>query len=672
MKPRILIALLIASLSAHAAERHLVPQATFDAIAREYSGEQAQENTRRIVEYHRIQGSPMMAEVAEKVVLATLKSYGLEAKLEQFPSDGKTKYGTWISPAGWAIRGGELWVTAAGGTEFEPYRICRYADVPMCVSSYSKGGTWEGELVDVGRGTKPEDFKDKDVRGKVALAYGYAADVVREAVLKQGAVGVVIYPRPGDRPEHPDMTRYNGIWPRAEEFERTRGGFHISQNAYTRLKQLMRSGPVRVKGTIDAEFVPGQLTLVHAWIRGRENPEQEVVLVAHLDHPKWSANDNASGSGALLEIARALNALIMAGKLPAPKKTLHLMWVPEFYGTLAWVANHPEIRRCGSSISTPWDDPRPAVKPWKEKDPCVVAALNLDMVGEDTVKTNSRFYFTRTPDSVPSFLNALLADALAQTRAANLTAPTGTRNLWTPEEIGLALGSDHEVFLGLGIPATMFGHDPDWTHHTSEDKMDKTDASEFKRVGVFAAAGAWWIANNSEDAAKFLSAADEVARRSHRMAVTLSHYKSPERRGGVRVNRDSNNAASYELGASATSYVDPHHGGRIIRQYPPRSAAGPSRLVLAPLDDSALEGVSAEDKKWLDEQRARFAVEAEGLSDEPSFELLLWETVNFMDGHRSTAELADLLAAEFLVDVDQAWVGRLVGILASQKLVAPK
>ena len=229
------IAVLLTSLSltAFAGERHLVPQATFDAIARELSGEQAQENTRRIVEYHRIQGSPMMADVAEQVVLPALKSYGLEAKVEQFPSDGRTKYGTFLSPAGWEMRGGELWVTGVGGDkEFKPYPVCRYQDVPMCVSSYSKGGTWEGELVEVGAGTKPADYKDKDVRGKVALAYGYAANVVREAVLKQGAVGVVIYPPPGDRAEHPDMTRYNGIWPRAEEFEATRGGFQISQTAY--------------------------------------------------------------------------------------------------------------------------------------------------------------------------------------------------------------------------------------------------------------------------------------------------------------------------------------------------------------------------------------------------------------------------------------------------------
>ncbi|HSE50058.1 MAG TPA: M28 family peptidase, partial [Terriglobales bacterium] len=619
------IAVLLTSLSltAAAAERHLVPQQTFDAIARELSGEQAQENTRRIVEYHRIQGSPMMADVAEQVVLPSLQAAGFSltderaavfAKKEQFPSDGKTKYGTFLSPAGWEMRSGELWVTAAGADkEFKPYPVCRYADVPMCVSSYSKGGTWEGELVEVGAGTKDADYKDKDVRGKVALAYGYAANVVREAVLKHGAVGVVIYPPPGDRAEHPDMTRYNGIWPRAEEFEATRGGFQISQTAYTRIQGLMRAGPVRVKGTIDASYVPGKLTLVHAWIRGTENPEQEVILVGHLDHPKWSANDNASGSGALLEIARTYAALIKAGKLPSPKKTLHFMWVPEFFGTMAYVANHPETRRCGA-----WDDPRSAVKPWKEKDPCVVAALNLDMVGEDTVKTNSRFYFTRTPDSVPSFLNALMADALAQTRAANLSAPTGTRNLWVPEEIGLALGSDHEVFLGLGIPATMLGHDPDWTHHTSEDKMDKTDASEFKRVGTFAAVGAWWMGNNDGHAASDFEKTAEASLRLNRLNELLSRRtESAALRRATALNLRAAGDFTRSLLTRAGYYAEgkdggifPGTGGGVT--HPP----GPRRLVLAPLDASALENVSEADKKWVAEQRARFAVEAEGITDQ--------------------------------------------------------
>jgi hypothetical protein len=656
-----------------ASAQHLVDQKTFDAIATEYSGEAAQENTRRIVEYHRIQGSPMMAAVADQVVLPRLKAAGLDAKIEQFLSDGKTKYGTYISPMGWDMRGGELWVEGvAGAKDFKPIMLCRYADVPMCVSTYSKGGEWSGELVEVGSGTSDANYQGIDVRGKVALASGYAANVVREAVLKHGAIGVVIYPSATDRPDHPDLVRYNGIWPRAEELDKTSSGFQISRNQYDMLKSLMQQGAVRVHGKIDATLGPGKLTLVHAYIRGTEHPEREILISGHLDHPKWSANDNASGSGAMMEAARALQALITAKKLAPPKLTIHFMWVPEYFGTLAYVMNHPEARRCDS----PWDDPRNQNGAYAAGKPCIVANINTDMVGEDTVKTNSRFYFTKAPDSVPSFMDALLSDVLEQTREADLYAMTGTRNYWLPEAIAYTQGSDHDVFLGLGIPATMLGHDPDWTHHSSEDKIDKTDASEFRRVGVFASAAGYWMATaDSErwDRLKSDETASRISELSHRIAVDVTVGSSAAAARRIRLNDDNLQKLSAELHvhsrhnfeafAKTSSVVPSIIGGRI-----PPNLVLPHRLTVLPLDASAFEGVSAEDGKWLAEQEARFSSDSEGLATKANFGLISFEVVNFMGG-RTTAEIADQISAEYLVDIDQAWVDRLVGILEKQKLV---
>lgn len=656
-----------------ASAQHLVKQEVFNAIATEYSGEAAQENTRRIVEYHRIQGSPMMAAVAEQVVLPRLKAAGLQAgllesKIEQFVSDGKTRYGTYISPMGWDMRGGELWLEGmAGAKDFKPMMLCRYADVPMCVSTYSKGGEWSGELVDVGSGTSDANYQSVEVRGKVALASGYAANVVREAVLKHGAVGVVIYPSAGDRPDHPDMVRYNGIWPRVEELDKTSGGFQISRNQYDMLKSLMHQGAVRVHGKIDATLAPGKLTLVHAYIRGTEHPEREVLITGHLDHPKWSANDNASGSGAMMEAARTLQTLIAAKKLAPPKLTIHFMWVPEYFGTLAYVSNHPEARRCDSA----WDDPRNKPDAFGNGKPCILANINMDMVGEDTVKTNSRFYFTKSPDSVSSFLDGLLFDVLAQTREADLYAQTGTRNYWLPEAIPYAQGSDHDVFLGLGVPATMLGHDPDWTHHTSEDKIDKTDASEFRRVGVFASAATYFLAAAGDSGSKPLQAAAHAARVKElagRLAVdTATHSDQAPLRRTI-LNRERFGDESDVLES-----VTPQEGKRYDRLQREWSRLnripGPHRLTILPLDASAFENAVSEDKKWLGEQEARFASDSEGLATNPNFALISFEAVNFMDGRRSTAEIADLLSAEYLLDIDQAWVDRLVSILEKQKLV---
>jgi hypothetical protein len=648
-----------------ASAQHLVDQKTFDAIATEYSGEAAQENTRRIVEYHRIQGSPMMAAVADQVVLPRLKAAGLDAKNEQFLSDGKTKYGTYISPMGWDMRGGELWVEGvAGAKDFKPIMLCRYADVPMCVSTYSKGGEWSGELVEVGSGISNANYQGIDVRGKVALASGYAANVVREAVLKHGAVGVVIYPAAQDRPDHPDLVRYNGIWPRAEELDKTSSGFQISRNQYDMLKSLMQQSAVRVHGKIDATLGPGKLTLVHAYIRGTEHPEREILISGHLDHPKWSANDNASGSGAMMEAARALQTLITAKKLAPPKLTIHFMWVPEYFGTLAYVMNHPEARRCDS----PWDDPRNQNGAYAAGKPCIVANINTDMVGEDTVKTNSRFYFTKAPDSVPSFLDGLLSDVLEQTREADLYAMTGTRNYWLPEAIAYTQGSDHDVFLGLGVPATMLGHDPDWTHHSSEDKIDKTDASEFRRVGVFASAAGYFLSAASDVDKSKLNAAEYAGRISE-----LAHRLAVDGRSNPAIHRTIENQKTFEAASKGLiSAVQPPHKYTkwLDEDVHGPIPVGPHRLTILPLDASAWEGVSAEDGKWLAEQQARFSSDSESLATKANFGLISFEAINFMDGQSTTARIADLISAEYLIDIDQAWVDRLVSVLEKQKLVA--
>src|SRR5207244_6304430 len=72
---------------------------------------------------------------------------------------------------------------------------------------------------------------------------------------------------------------------------------------------------------------------------------------------------------------------------------------------------------------------------------------------------------------------------------------------WCPVDRYLSVRASHpDMFQPAGLPSSMLGHDPDRTHHTSEDTPDKTDASEFRRVGVLAATAAYWIAS-ADDAA---------------------------------------------------------------------------------------------------------------------------------------------------------------------------
>src|SRR3990172_1907068 len=507
----LLASLLLASLplsaQTYAPPKYLVSDELFKAVAAEYSGSAAKENVKGITQFHRIQASPGFTQAREWVV-SRLKELGVtDVEVEIFPSDGKIRYQTYTGPLAGTVRDAELWIT-------KPFRarFCHYTRAPMCLTTLSNGGEWNGEVVHVGRGTSDADYEGKDVKGKIVLASGYAASVHRQAVIGRGALGVLIYPRAEDRPEHPKMVRYNGLWLKWEEKDKAGFGFQLSRNQAERLLGLLEKGQaVQVRAQVDAELHAGQLDVTSAFFRGSEKPEQEIILIAHLDHPQWSANDNASGSAALIEVARTLKKLIDEKKVTL-RRTIRLMWVPEHSGTIAWLDKHRDI---------------------KER---AIAVLNLDMVGEDIYQTTSRLRITRTPDSLPSFLNDLVENVAAQTAAANLTDPAGSKNLFHYEMTPYDPGSDHDMFNDgmVGVPALMLGHWPDWTHHTSEDTSDKVDPTTLKRVGVLSTASALWLAPaNENDFAGLAVMAFEKLEVDSRIDALIQHGREVEVSGHV-------------------------------------------------------------------------------------------------------------------------------------------
>jgi len=526
------------------------------------------------------------------------------------------------------VRDAELWIT-------KPFRarFCHYTRVPMCLTTLSNGGEWSGEVVHVGRGTSDSDYEGKDVKGKVVLASGYAASVHRQAVIGRGALGVLLYPREGDRPEHPKMVRYNGLWLKWEEKDRAGFGFQLSRNQAERLLGLLEKGEVvQVRAQVDAELHAGQLDVLSAFFRGTEQPEKEIILIAHLDHPQWSANDNASGSGALIEVARTLKKLIDEKKV-TPRRTIRLMWVPEHSGTIAWLDKHRDIRERA------------------------IAVLNLDMVGEDLYATNSRLRITRTPDSLPSFLNDLVENVAAQTAAANLTDPAGTKNLFHYEMTPYDPGSDHDMFNDgmVGVPALMLGHWPDWTHHTSEDTPDKVDPTTLKRVGVLSTAAALWLA--SAQAEDWSALAELSFGKSYkRWTLPLAYLASRvlENGEGPCINLRSEIRLFRTIQESAKPYRLPNVE-RVLEWYEgsngqwgciPTSKGNldspiPRRLFLGPLADSYASTWFREqmgaDYAWWEEQSEKI----------PHWDILVYETLNFTDGQRSLAELEDAVRAEF-------------------------
>ncbi len=478
-------------------QNDLLDKKTRDLLHEELSGEIAKDHVIQITRHHRIQGSRGYRHAAE-YVLDQLRHYGFSEKdayIESFKSDGKIKYQTWQSPSGWDIEFGELRMV-------EPYeeRIVGYPEVAMSVITYSNPGDVTAELVWVGSGTRDSDYSGRDVKGKFVLATGYGGSVHRLAVLKYGAKAVVCYLDDNRAEEYPDMLQYTGMWPKTEELERVTFGFNLTNRQGEKLRQLLVSGQkVVMHGKVAGiGLEPYFMDVPVAHIRGSELPDEELVFSAHLDHPKESANDNASGSAAILDIARSLKTLIDTGRIPRPKRSLRFIWVPEWYGTMAYIDKHPEMK--GAELGGKF-----------------LANMNLDMVGENLELLHSKLILTRTPDSMPSVVNDVVENMAQMVDRMNVRTPRGSLSAFNYRITPYSGGSDHMMFIERKIPGVMFSHSPDYTHHTSEDTPDKIDPVELERCEIIAAATMLYLANlESEQAVQltYLAAANSAGRLS--------------------------------------------------------------------------------------------------------------------------------------------------------------
>jgi len=484
---------------ARAQQGTLLDPAVRSLLAEELSGEIAKEHVIAITRHHRIQGSRGYHEAAEWV-LAKLRAYGFDeehAWIETYPSDGKIHYQTWQAPSGWHVDSAELRML-----EPREERIVGFPEIAMSLVTYSNPGDVTAELVWVGDGSRESDYAGKDVAGKFVLATGYGGSVHRLAVLAHGAAAVVCYLDDERAAEHPDMLQYTGMWPKPDELERTTFGFNLTNRQGERLRALLESGEkVVLRGKVEGigleSFV---MSVVVAKIDGATRPGEELLFSAHLDHPKESANDNASGSGAILDVARGLRALIDAKRLAAPQRTLRFLWVPEWHGTMAYLDGHEDV--LGPTRSA-------------DQESLVLANLNLDMVGEDTEKLHSRLILTESPLAVAGALDAVIADMATMVDAIDVRTPRGSRGSFHYRQVPFSGGSEYMMFLNRGIPSVMFSHDPDYTHHTSEDTPDKVDPVELERCELIAAGAAWFLANVDEPGAMALAwaaSADALAR----------------------------------------------------------------------------------------------------------------------------------------------------------------
>ena len=181
--------------------RTLIPSATLNAIAQHVSGAQARNHVLEMCPYERNRpAEEYQATYRESAYAeAKAKEYGFsDVHIERFPLGGKQ----------WDGEMAELWVTEPG----PPQLISRYRDVPTTLATGSRSGDVTAELVYAGRGDTADDYKGKDVKGKIVLVSGPVGAAHNLAVRQFGAEGVLSYFNGTGKPiDRPDQMGWSGI-----------------------------------------------------------------------------------------------------------------------------------------------------------------------------------------------------------------------------------------------------------------------------------------------------------------------------------------------------------------------------------------------------------------------------------------------------------------------------
>jgi hypothetical protein len=640
-----------------------LPDARLRALVNEISGDRAFEHVRHLSHYHRTGGSRDFWKAAE-YLRGAAEAAGLEdVALIRQKWDGH----------GWSCRAGEAWLV-----DPEPRKLADYGEVAVSIADNSRTTHATAELVDVGTGASEKDYAARDVKGKIVLASGSLASVVREAVWKRGALGVVssMTNRPGAI-DAPDQIAWGHVPYAAKGVEGvkdgTPGGFAIMISPRRGLELQKRlaaaSGPLRVKVDIDSDFPekPEQ-GMVEAWIRGGEIHDQQVVLTAHIQEEMTSANDDGSGCGNLLEIGRALAKLVKDGTLPRPRRDIRFWWVNELASQPQYFRDHPG-------------------EPKK-----MLVALNQDMVGARQSRGSRVQYASRLPWSLPHALEDVMESVLGTLRDLNtsylsnrgtgqpqpflgeVTAVKGSREPFHARMVPYFDSTDHHAFTPrhVGVPATSLTNWPDEYIHSTADDLENIDATQLERNAVVTAAVALYFAALGDDELPALAgyvaargrariAADGATATAH-LARSAKAEQQAAYRAAWNLLRQSVAKEQASL-ASLRRLLGRGRAGEQL-QAASRRLEGVLETELDALERSwgALTGQNLPNIELSSDERAMADKVYVPLPDPAAFEdalgkmgrdsslhaMMRFEVLNFSDGRRSAFEVYEAVAAQAL------------------------
>jgi hypothetical protein len=467
-------------------------------ILQEISGDAAYEHIRYMTQFHRPSGGADGLWAVAEYYEEKAREFGLvDVSLIKQTYRGRP----------WNAKFADLWIVQP-----QPERIASTLQSVLHLADYSRAADVTGELVDVGAGTA-EDLANVDVNGKIVLTYGSIGSVMDRAVGGGGALGIIWYPSPfGAQSAFPDQLRWSRVSRGSDGYEPTFAfGLSLRQGLELRGRIAQADEPIVVHAVVESDFnsvqgsEPWQV-MVEAFIRGSEpGLGQDVVLTGHLQEEGTSANDDASGTASVLEIARALNRLIDEGRLPRPRRNLRFWWVTEISSQRQYFADNPEASQ----------------QMWVN--------INQDMVGADqsqdvlrkqniTRLPAARFhFFNDVVESVIEYMVASNTSELAQLQAGSGFYPNphlshlGSRDRYNAKMIFFHNNTDHMTFTEtpIGVPGTTFTNWPDNYIHSSDDQLWNIDRTQLGRNAASVALMAYTMANAGASSVHVLAAETE-------------------------------------------------------------------------------------------------------------------------------------------------------------------
>ena len=484
--PIALIAALIVSSSTVA---QLLPRQQYLAIRQNSSGDLPFADFNELARFSGFAPSEGADQVAAYLA-GRARSIGLSnIEIERFPSDGNKYFWAFRTEPFWEAREAELWLE-------RPQRelLASFARARVHLARFSSSAAVAAELIDVGEGTRAEDYAGRAVAGNIVLTSGDINSTIRQAVWQRHAAGVVYF-RTTDAIDHPDLVSHLEIKPwQGPQGEAPPFAFSLSYRQGSALRErLARGEHLTLRASVRTDMHPGIVPEVRAEIAGTEPDLPAVLLYAHDNARNTGGANNLTGVVCNLEVARLLSSLISNGALPRPRRTIRFMWGPEHTGIVYHFFEHP------ADIAG------------------IVAMVNVDMIGFHQERAKAVFHLYRTPSSRPSFLNDVVEDALQTVGDENtiairhedifaphpgqgfldpLFANTGSHDqfhynverFWGP--------SDHEDATAFGVQAVLLNDFPDIFLGTQDDTAEKAcDPTQMRRGVVIVASAVYLLAS---------------------------------------------------------------------------------------------------------------------------------------------------------------------------------